>query len=99
MRALPHKTFAATAIMLAVVAFFSCELSRAQTLTTLYQFKGRPDGEWPFGVVRDSKGNLYGTTLLGGRKSAGTVFELSASGKETILHSFSGNEGEDPWCT
>jgi uncharacterized repeat protein (TIGR03803 family) len=36
----------------------------------------------------DTAGNLYGTTLYGGTSGVGTVFELSPSGTETVLHNF-----------
>jgi uncharacterized repeat protein (TIGR03803 family) len=59
-------------------------------LTTLYRFKGPPDGANPFaGVTMDAEGDLYGTTRGGGESySAGTVFELRPSGKERVLHRF-----------
>ena len=38
----------------------------------------------------DAKGNLYGTTNQGGSYNWGTVFKLSKSGKETVLHTFTG---------
>ena len=35
--------------------------------TVLYRFKGAPDGANPHsGLVRDAKGNLYGSTITGG---------------------------------
>jgi len=53
------------------------------------------DGYYPFsGLVMDKNGNLYGTTSQGGTYGDGTVFEISATGTETILHSFDGNEGD-----
>jgi hypothetical protein len=70
--------------------------------TTLYRFKGVPDGDEPFaGLIFDSAGNLYTTTENGGSTVActygcGTVVKLSppASGQthwtETILHRFAG---------
>jgi uncharacterized repeat protein (TIGR03803 family) len=64
--------------------------------TVLYSFTGGTDGAEPFaGVVRDGAGNLYGTTLQGGsaENPAGTVFEVTPSGLETVLHSF--NEDEE----
>lgn len=68
--------------------------------TVLYSFKGTPDGYLPYaGVIRDSAGNLYGTTLQGGTAALpyGTAFELSPSGQETILHSFSNRaDGANP---
>jgi uncharacterized repeat protein (TIGR03803 family) len=57
--------------------------------TVLYSFMGNPDGWNPLaGLVRDSSGNLFGTTLYGGGVGPGTVFRLDTSGKETVLHSF-----------
>ena len=59
----------------------------------LYRFKGGTDGEYPYGgLVRDAKGNLYGTTYFGGVSGAGTVFRLSKTGKQKVLHSFSGGK-------
>ena len=64
----------------------------------LYEFKGRPDGFYPVGIAIDANGTLYGTTLEGGTSAfqycnygCGTVFSLTASGKETVLHSFQGS--------
>ena len=59
-------------------------------LSVLHSFKGPPDGESPSAsLVLDAQGNLYGTTTAGGESyNAGTVFELSPSGKEHILHRF-----------
>ncbi|MGB8006588.1 MAG: choice-of-anchor tandem repeat GloVer-containing protein [Terriglobales bacterium] len=47
------------------------------------------DGVYPLGgVIRDSSGNLYGTTEAGGTGSVGTVFEVDSSNNETVLYSF-----------
>ena len=65
---------------------------------TIYAFKGASDGANPWGdLLRDSSGNLYGTTRFGGTPyscqyfGCGTVFKLSpASGrfKKLLLYSF-----------
>jgi hypothetical protein len=48
-------------------------VSKAGKLTVLSNFDGGEDGATPFdGVIRDSEGNLYGTTYAG----KGTVFKL-----------------------
>lgn len=73
------------------------------TETVLYAFQGgNNDGANPEAdVIMDSAGNLYGTTLGGGGGSGsscndyntvycGTVFKLTPSGKETVLHAFQG---------
>ncbi len=76
----------------------------AQTLQTLYTFKGSPDGWDPTaGVSLDSKGDVYGTTQSGGSSTdcgsagCGAIFELSA-GKEKWIYSLKGpkTDGESP---
>jgi uncharacterized repeat protein (TIGR03803 family) len=74
------------------------ELNKAGAETVLYSFKGSPtDGAFPYaGVIRDSAGNLYGTTSYGGPFDSGivpengVVFELEAAGTEKVLYSFTG---------
>jgi uncharacterized repeat protein (TIGR03803 family) len=60
--------------------------------TVRYKFEGFPtDGYFPAALlVKDDSGNLYGVTNEGGTSDFGTVFKVEASGKETILHNFSG---------
>jgi uncharacterized repeat protein (TIGR03803 family) len=62
----------------------------------LFSFNGA-DGSIPMaGVVRDSAGNLYGTTFYGGLGS-GVVFKVDASGNDTTLHKFTcGADGCSP---
>ncbi len=43
-------------------------------------------------MTRDSSGNLCGTTFSGGDAGYGTVFKLDATGKETVLYSFTGGK-------
>lgn len=69
-------------------------------LTVLHNFNAAAeDGAHPFAnVVRDSAGNIYSTTLYGGGHQQGTVFKITPSGQETILHSFAGgNDGNQPF--
>jgi uncharacterized repeat protein (TIGR03803 family) len=67
--------------------------------TVLHNFQGGPDGLSPqASLFRDSRGNLYGTTQYGGASTGspdcnigcGTVFEITASGEEKVLYSFTG---------
>jgi uncharacterized repeat protein (TIGR03803 family) len=69
--------------------------------TVLYSFMAGTDGCYPYGgLLRDNAGNLYGTTEVCGASGVGTVFKVSKSGKETILHSFAGPpDGEFPSFT
>ena len=78
----------------------------------LYNFCSLPncsDGEAPIaGVTFDGKGNLYGTTSVGGfigkpecpgDEGCGTVFVLmrptvTSNWKETVIHSFTGKDSD-----
>jgi uncharacterized repeat protein (TIGR03803 family) len=64
----------------------------------LYSFAGGTDGSSPVDVlVRDSSGNLYGTTFSGGSSKAGTIFKLDPTGKESLLYTFTGKtDGGSP---
>ena len=60
----------------------------------LHSLGGR--GDHPLaGVVRDAAGNLYGTASLGGNPACnggcGIVFKVNTSGKELLLHGFTGS--------
>jgi len=67
------------------------KVTQTKTETLLYSFTGGADGGQPdSGVIVDAKGNLYGTTVYGGAVGYGVVFELTASGSESILHTFEG---------
>jgi uncharacterized repeat protein (TIGR03803 family) len=53
------------------------KLAPADQETVLVTFTGGTDGALPYGgLVRDSAGNLYGTTEFGGASGAGVVFKL-----------------------
>jgi uncharacterized repeat protein (TIGR03803 family) len=58
--------------------------------TILYGFTGGNDGGLPdAGLTIDAQGDVYGTTAFDGFCSeCGTVFEISAAGKETTLYNF-----------
>ncbi len=76
------------------------KLASDGTETVLHAFKGGSrDGAYPYaGLISDSSGNLYGTTVQGGLKAGicyfggpircGTIFEMAADGTETIRYRF-----------
>jgi uncharacterized repeat protein (TIGR03803 family) len=70
------------------------KLDPAGNQTVLYSFTGGADGANPWaGVIRDSAGNLYGTTAGGGTLGFGVVFAVDVAGHEKVLHSFTGHAG------
>ncbi len=52
------------------------------------------DGEYPYAGLINVKGTIYGTTYSGGAKGDGTIFSITPSGKETVLHSFGSKSGD-----
>jgi uncharacterized repeat protein (TIGR03803 family) len=89
------------------VVFEMTQAGGAWNEKILYSFtQSKYDAAGPAGsLIFDAAGNLYGTTINGGRYfGKGTVFELSphtgGSWTETILHNFSntGTDGYEPYC-
>jgi uncharacterized repeat protein (TIGR03803 family) len=68
----------------------------------LYRFKGPLDGEAPAASLIDVNGRLYGTTFGGGATpcpglGCGTVYSVSTTGHEKVLHSFGeSSDGSEP---
>jgi uncharacterized repeat protein (TIGR03803 family) len=63
--------------------------------TVLHDFRNSiRDGRSPVGTLVDVNGTLYGTTFGGGTSGYGTIFSITTSGKETVLHSFTGKAGD-----
>jgi uncharacterized repeat protein (TIGR03803 family) len=79
-------------------------IDRSGQETVLHSFTGGGDGGFPAaGLIQDEEGNLYGTTQFGGLASCsfycGVVFKLDLTGKETVLHSFTGYaDGSNPFA-
>jgi uncharacterized repeat protein (TIGR03803 family) len=71
----------------------------------IYSFQGGDDGANPEAGLINVAGTLYGTTTKGGgggdcggyTDNCGTVFSVTPSGSETVLHSFTdGTDGANP---
>ncbi len=80
------------------------KLDKNNNETILHTFTmGAAAGSYPFaGLLRDAAGNLFGTTFMGGTGcnglGCGVVFKLDTNGKETVLHSFKGSDGANPYA-
>jgi uncharacterized repeat protein (TIGR03803 family) len=73
----------------------------AWTETVVYAFQSMKDGDTPYGgLVRDSAGNLYGTTFSGPTSpncsfyGCGSAYEIAADGKESVLRAFKGGAND-----
>jgi len=73
-------------------------LAPASIVTVASFASSGSNGEYPHGgLVEDSNGNLFGTTLAGGADKFGTVFEVAHNGNTiTTLASFTGSNGLFP---
>lgn len=87
------------------IVFELVSLNGSYVERVLHSFVGglSGDGQGPqAGLVMDSNGNLFGTTVVGGDSGDGTVFELvnsSGSYTESVLYSFkAGNDGGLPYA-
>jgi uncharacterized repeat protein (TIGR03803 family) len=99
-------------VLLAVLCAAVACCAQTYTETVLYSFPLSPEGYYyyPTNLVRDSAGNLYGVTLLGGIKGqncgqpnalygCGTIFEFSTGGLLSTLYQFTGlSDGYEPCC-
>jgi uncharacterized repeat protein (TIGR03803 family) len=82
-------------------------ISMAGKEKVLYSFgdSDSAEGANPLATLIDVKGTLYGTTESGGTTKGGgssgygTVFSISTTGNENVLHSFSGDpDGTHPYA-
>ena len=72
----------------------------AGKLTVLHNMNGTTDGSAPFGgLVQGTDGNFYGANAYGGVNNDGTLFEITPTGKFSVLHSFDGTDGQFPYST
>jgi uncharacterized repeat protein (TIGR03803 family) len=75
------------------------KISKTGTEDWLFNFPGGSGEAIAFaGVIRDRKGNLYGTTFNGGPAGVGTVYELNKSGAQIFLFSFDFSDGATPYA-
>ncbi len=71
------------------------EIGTSGTETVLHTFQSGTDGALPYAGLIAMNGTLYGTTSEGGGSGCGgsgcgTVFQINASGAESVLYSFKG---------
>jgi uncharacterized repeat protein (TIGR03803 family) len=81
---------------------FKVDTASGSGYALLHSFGGVGDGKTSQGGLlpvytnAGTPGLLYGTTTSGGSAGIGTVYKINASGTETVVHSFTGNQGASP---
>ena len=68
-------------------AVYSVTTSGAETVLYRFQANGS-DGFEPWAPLIAARGALYGTTIYGGSADDGTIYSISTTGNERVLHSF-----------
>jgi uncharacterized repeat protein (TIGR03803 family) len=61
----------------------------------LHSFGGGNDGSQPQANLIAARGRFYSTTYAGGAAGYGTVYQMSKTGKERVLHSFADDYNND----
>jgi uncharacterized repeat protein (TIGR03803 family) len=91
LRATRRKLLLATLLISPLIA---AQSTQTLSFSLFHKFTGGRAGAYPAGgVIRDTQGNFYGVTQTGGSFNYGTVYMLDPTGKETMLHSFTGQDG------
>jgi uncharacterized repeat protein (TIGR03803 family) len=105
------RLLAATAVVCILIPFSQAQTKQASYKEkVLHAFTGGSDGWLPGSIVRDANGNSYGSTAFGGNMSGscdsgyisggcGVVFEVTAAGKFSVLHTFDFSNGANPTIT
>ena len=75
-------------------------ITTSGTQIVLHSFKGGKDGALPLASLLDVGGTFYGTTPNGGGSGdEGVVYDVAASGAETVVHRFAGDpDGANPYA-
>jgi len=85
-----------------VPALRNASAQTSSRFSVIYAFEGGKKGEHPWAPLINVNGTLYGTTygsFGSGPKSAGTIYRITTSGTETVLHAFAGyphHDGSSP---
>lgn len=85
------------ALVLATLFLMSTSIALSAQVTVIQSFAGFDGDNSQAALLQTMNGQLYGTTVYGGKINKGTVFEVTTSGVLTTLHSFLGPDGASPW--
>jgi uncharacterized repeat protein (TIGR03803 family) len=86
-----------TKLLIILLATFATLAARGQQYQLLHHFAVAPYGPRAE-LLEGGDGYFYGTTTGGGPYDKGTIFKVNSSGDVTVIHSFTGAEGANPYC-
>ncbi len=72
------------------------KISAAGKFSNLVFFKGTKAIRSADALLEGQDGNFYGVSRQGGSESRGALFQVTPTGKFTLLHSFQGDDGSYP---
>jgi uncharacterized repeat protein (TIGR03803 family) len=77
-------------------------ISASGDFKVLANFDGSPARAPISGLIQGNDGNFYGECIYGGLSDSngnqfGSLFRVTPTGKLTVLHEFTGSDGEWPW--
>ncbi len=98
-----QSSFGLTALFTVFITLFKATSVVAQSakpwkFKVLHTFHGKNGANPEAALIRDSAGNLYGSTTSGGagtcsQYGCGTIFKLDKAGRQTWLYNFHGKDG------
>jgi len=96
------KSICRVALLATAAALCAATFAQAQTVTTIYNFADNgASGANPYYVtlVQGTNGNLYGTTYNGGKHLFGTVFNMTVTGSQKLIYSFTNSATDAAYPT
>jgi uncharacterized repeat protein (TIGR03803 family) len=96
------KTTMRIPVLFAALLSVSLTTAYAQTFSVLYNLGSKTGdpvdgGTTPNVLAQGRDGNLYTTSYGGGKTNQGTVYKVTPAGILTVLYSFDGTHGANPW--
>lgn len=83
---------------MAVAVLFPFAHAQAKGYKVVYAVQNEVGMQTASDLLLDKKGNLYGTAYAGAGDNSGSVYMVAKDGTATVLHSFTGPDGEYPYA-
>ena len=91
-----NGTFYGTTTSANVASSTAYSVTRSGVFKTLHTFTSAEGQNIYYPLVQGTDGNFYGIASAGGTNNNGTIFKMTAAGKLTVLHQFTGTDGSFP---